>query len=157
MKCLYCGCLESKVVDSRPSEDGHSIRRRRECVKCAKRFTTYEKIEELPLIIVKKDGRRENFEREKVFMGIQKSCEKLPIAIDDIEKLVDEVVKEAYNSLAREISTKQIGDMVMKRLKFLDEVAYVRFASIYRSFTDINSFMDELRDLIDNKNGKNNE
>ena len=148
MKCLYCGCTDSKVIDSRPTDEGTAIRRRRECMECSKRFTTYEKIEELPLLVVKKDGRRETFDTNKILLGVRKACEKRPIPAADMEKLVDDVVRELLNSLSQEITTTQIGELIMKRLKQLDEVAYVRFASVYREFKDLNTFMQELTDLM---------
>lgn len=148
MKCPFCGYLESKVVDSRPTDEGSTIRRRRECIKCSKRFTTYEKIEHLPLFIIKKDGRREVFDSNKIMAGLLKACEKRPVAIKDLEGLVGDVEKTLYNSLEQEITSETIGQMVMERLKELDEVAYVRFASVYRQFKDINTFMKELEKLL---------
>lgn len=148
MKCRYCSCLESRVVDSRPTEDGTSIRRRRECTGCGKRFTTYEKIEELPLMVVKRDGTREEFNSEKILSGVRKACEKRPVSIAEMTGLVDEVTREVYNSLDQEVTTIRIGELVMQRLRELDEVAYVRFASVYRSFKDINTFMQELQMLL---------
>lgn len=153
MKCLYCGCRDSKVIDSRPTDEGLSIRRRRECMKCGKRFTTYEKIEELPIVVVKKDGTREQFDSGKLLIGVRKACEKRPISYQAIEQLVDEVMREAFGSLKQEVSSIEIGEMVMKRLKDLDEVAYVRFASVYRSFKDINTFLEELKALKGEKQG----
>lgn len=151
MKCLFCGCTESRVVDSRPTDEGTAIRRRRECAQCGKRFTTYEKIEELPTVVVKKDGRRESFDSDKILAGVRKACEKRPVAQPDIDKLVDDVMRDCFNSLEQEVSSQQIGEMVMDRLKDLDEVAYVRFASVYRSFKDIPSFFEELNTLMRNK------
>lgn len=151
MKCLYCGHPESKVIDSRPTDGGSSIRRRRECINCGKRFTTYEKLENLPIMVVKKDGRRENFDSDKILFGVRKACEKRPIPYKKIEQLIDDVVREVFNSLAQEISTQEVGEMVMKKLKELDEVAYVRFASVYRSFKDINTFMSELKAMLAEK------
>ncbi|MFU0799203.1 MAG: transcriptional regulator NrdR [Xylanivirga thermophila] len=148
MKCPFCGYLESKVVDSRPTDEGSTIRRRRECINCSKRFTTYEKIEHLPLFIIKKDGRREVFDSNKIMAGLLKACEKRPVAIKDLEGLVGDVEKTLYNSLEQEITSETIGQMVMERLKKLDEVAYVRFASVYRQFKDINTFMKELEKLL---------
>ncbi len=148
MKCMYCGCTESKVVDSRSTEDGLSIRRRRECAICGKRFTTYETVETTPIFVVKMDGNREAFDENKLKGGIMKSCEKRPVPIYKIDKLVDDIKKQIYNSLEQEISSKQIGEMVMAGLKEIDEVAYVRFASVYRSFKDISSFMKELENMI---------
>jgi transcriptional repressor NrdR len=151
MKCPYCGNSESKVVDSRPTEEETAIRRRRECEKCTKRFTTYEKIEEVPLVIIKKDGNREVYQRGKLINGFLKACEKRPVSLKQIEEVVDEIEKELYNSMDKEIDSKKIGEMVMKRLKQLDDVAYVRFASVYRQFKDLNTFMDELNKLINER------
>ena len=151
MKCPYCGFFEDRVIDSRPTDEGSSIRRRRECSKCLKRFTTYEKVESLPLMVIKKDKSREPFDREKLLNGMLRACEKRPVSIDDLERVVDEIESQIYNSLQREITSQDIGEMVMARLKNLDEVAYVRFASVYRQFRDINSFMDELRKLLNEK------
>ena len=148
MKCRYCSSTESKVVDSRPTEDGTSIRRRRECINCGKRFTTYEKIEEIPIMVIKKDGTREPFDSEKILSGVRKACEKRPVSPADMELLVDNVVREVFNSLEQEVRSEAIGEMVMNRLKDLDEVAYVRFASVYRQFKDINTFMNELKILL---------
>ena len=148
MKCRYCSSTESKVVDSRPTEDGTSIRRRRECINCGKRFTTYEKIEEIPIMVIKKDGTREPFDSEKILSGVRKACEKRPVSPADMELLVDNVVREVFNSLEQEVKSEAIGEMVMSRLKDLDEVAYVRFASVYRQFKDINTFMNELKILL---------
>ncbi|MCI6966054.1 transcriptional regulator NrdR [bacterium] len=149
MKCRYCLGTESKVVDSRPTDDGTSIRRRRECISCGKRFTTYEKIEEIPIMVVKKDGRREAFDSTKILAGIRKSCEKRPVSAADQDKLVDEVVREVFNTLEQEVTSNYIGELVMKGLKQLDEVSYVRFASVYRQFKDINTFMEELKLLLE--------
>ena len=151
MKCPYCGSSESKVVDSRPTVEEAAIRRRRECEKCSKRFTTYEKIEEMPLIIVKKDGSREAYQRSKMLNGILRACEKRPISISTIEQMADEIEKELYNSMEKEIDSKKIGEMVMSKLKQIDDVAYVRFASVYRQFKDINIFLEELNKLIDER------
>ncbi|MCL2202049.1 MAG: transcriptional regulator NrdR [Oscillospiraceae bacterium] len=148
MKCPFCGFSESKVVDSRPAEEGATIRRRRECLQCQKRFTTYEIMERLPLIVVKKDGSRQTFDKQKLVNGILRACEKRPVAIADIQMVADEIEQELQNSLEREIRTTEVGEMVMSRLKSLDEVAYVRFASVYRQFRDINTFMDELNKLL---------
>lgn len=147
MKCRYCSSTESKVVDSRPTEDGTSIRRRRECINCGKRFTTYEKIEEIPIMVIKKDGTREPFDSEKILSGVRKA-RKAPVSTADMELLVDNVVREVFNSLEQEVKSEAIGEMVMSRLKDLDEVAYVRFASVYRQFKDINTFMNELKILL---------
>ncbi|MBE5785794.1 MAG: transcriptional repressor NrdR [Clostridiales bacterium] len=149
MKCRYCLGTESKVVDSRPTDDGTSIRRRRECISCGKRFTTYEKIEEIPIMVVKKDGSREAFDSAKILAGIRKACEKRPVPAAEQDKLVDEVVREVFNTLEQEVTSTYIGELVMKGLKQLDEVAYVRFASVYRQFKDINTFMAELKLLLE--------
>ena len=151
MRCPYCECEESKVVDSRPIESGHAIRRRRECMKCNKRFTTYENIEEIPLIIIKKDGNRQVYNRSKLLNGIIRACEKRPVSIEQMEEIVDDIEKTLYNSMKKEITTDYIGELVMDRLKHIDEVAYVRFASVYRQFKDLNTFMDELEKIIKEK------
>ena len=148
MKCVYCGCLESKVIDSRSSEDGTTIRRRRECLKCGKRFTTYETVETTPVLVVKAGGNRQVFDPNKVKSGIIKACEKRPVPMQKIDALVDDIQKKVYNQLDQEITSKQIGELVMDGLKDIDEVAYVRFASVYRSFKDISSFMAELEQMI---------
>ncbi|MDD3838963.1 MAG: transcriptional regulator NrdR [Clostridia bacterium] len=153
MKCPFCGCRESKVVDSRPTDDGDTIRRRRECESCEKRFTTYEKIENIPIMVIKKDGRREAFDSSKIMNGLLKACEKRPVPVDKMEDIVQDIEKRVYNSLKKEITSNQIGELVMQRLKDLDEVAYVRFASVYRQFKDINTFMGELEKLIKENNG----
>lgn len=151
MKCPFCGFEESKVIDSRPTDEGERIRRRRECTKCAKRFTTYEVIENVPIIVVKKDKSREAFDRDKLFRGILRSCEKRPVSIDTIDDMVDSIEATLQNSLEREVTSVRIGEMVMEKLKAVDEVAYVRFASVYRQFRDINTFMDELAKLLSEK------
>lgn len=151
MKCPYCGYQESKVVDSRHSEDGGSIRRRRECLACQKRFTTYETVESLPVFVVKKDNSREPFDRSKVLNGMLRACEKRPVSTAALEEAVKEIEQVVQNSLEREVSTDFIGELVMERLKALDEVAYVRFASVYRQFKDINSFMHELNKILEEK------
>ena len=151
MKCPYCGYQESKVVDSRHSEDGQSIRRRRECLSCQKRFTTYETVESLPMVVIKRDNSRQSFDRNKVLNGMLRACEKRPVAMADLEAASDEIEQVIQNSLDREVSTTQIGELVMERLKPLDEVAYVRFASVYRQFKDINSFMRELNKILEEK------
>jgi len=151
MKCRYCASIESKVIDSRPTEDGSAIRRRRECINCGKRFTTYEKIEEIPIMVVKRDGRREPFDSEKIRIGIRKACEKRPIAADVQDKLVEDVTREVFNTLASEVTTRDIGEILMRKLKDVDEVAYVRFASVYREFKDTQTFMKELQHLLDAK------
>ena len=153
MKCPSCGDLENKVVDSRLSKEGDMIRRRRECLGCTNRFTTYERIEEILPMVIKKDGRREPFDRQKIFFGIQKACEKRPISIENQEDLVDRVVKAVQDGGEKEISSQIIGENVMKELHGMDEVAYVRFASVYRSFKDINEFMSELKDMLRDKKG----
>lgn len=151
MNCPFCSHYESKVVDSRPTDEGQSIRRRRECIACGRRFTTYEKVEEIPLIVIKKSGNREPFNRNKILKGVIKSCEKRPVALKDIENIVNEIEKQLYNSMEKEIKTEFIGELVMDHIKKLDEVAYVRFASVYREFKDINTFMGELRKLLKEK------
>lgn len=151
MKCPYCGYLESKVVDSRPADEGASIRRRRECLSCHKRFTTYETMESLPLMVIKKDGSRQSFDRGKVMGGLIRACEKRPVSYQTLEGLVSEIEQVLQNQMDREISSSKIGELVMERLKQLDEVAYVRFASVYREFKDINSFLAELNHLMENK------
>lgn len=152
MKCPFCGYEESKVIDSRPTDEGEKIRRRRECISCAKRFTTYEIIESVPIVVVKKDKSRQAFDRVKLFNGVLKSCEKRPVSIEQIDKLVGEIEAELQNSLDREVTSVHIGELVMEKLKNLDEVAYVRFASVYRQFKDINTFMDELTKLLHRDN-----
>ena len=151
MKCPYCSFEESKVIDSRPTDEGERIRRRRECLNCQKRFTTYEIIESLPIIVIKKDKSREPFNREKVLNGIMRACEKRPVSLDTIEKIVDDIEVSISNSLDREVSTRKIGELIMDKLKNVDEVAYVRFASVYRQFKDINTFMEELNNLLREK------
>jgi len=148
MKCPFCGYSESKVVDSRPAEEGATIRRRRECLSCQKRFTTYEIMERLPLIVVKKDGSRQTFDKQKLINGMLRACEKRPVPLAKLTEVADEIEQELQNSLEREIKTTDVGEMIMNGLKNLDEVAYVRFASVYRQFRDINSFMDELNRLL---------
>lgn len=148
MKCPYCGFVEDKVIDSRPTDENAAIRRRRECSKCLRRFTTYEKVESVPLMVIKKDKTRQSFDREKLLNGLLRACEKRPVSVDDLEKMVDGIESQILNTLKREITTQEIGEMVMARLKDLDEVAYVRFASVYRQFRDINTFMDELHKLL---------
>ena len=149
MKCPYCGFKESKVVDSRPAEEGSSLRRRRECLSCSKRFTTYETVESLPMVVVKRDGSRQTFDRRKLVNGMLRACEKRPVSVAQLEKLGEEIEQELQNSLEREISTEHVGELVMDKLKGVDEVAYVRFASVYRQFKDINTFMRELNKLLD--------
>lgn len=149
MKCPFCEFHDSKVIDSRAAEEGNSIRRRRECLQCAKRFTTYEMVEDLPLRVVKKDGRRMAFDRSKILNGLMKACEKRPISLEVLEETADKVEKELRNSMEREIPSRLIGEVLMKHLKNLDHVSYVRFASVYREFTDIDNFMQELEALKD--------
>ena len=151
MKCPYCGYQESKVVDSRHSDDGLSIRRRRECLQCQRRFTTYETVESLPIVVVKKDGSRQSFDRNKILNGMLRACEKRPVSLAALETAALDIEQILQNSLEREVSTGQIGELVMERLKPLDEVAYVRFASVYRQFKDINSFMRELNKILEEK------
>lgn len=152
MKCPFCGYSESKVIDSRPTDEGERIRRRRECMNCGKRFTTYEIIESVPIIVVKKDKSRESFDRNKLFNGLLRACEKRPVSIETIERIVDEIETTLQNSLDREVTSIHIGELAMDKLKDTDEVAYVRFASVYRQFKDINTFMDELAKLLGEKN-----
>lgn len=151
MKCPYCGFEESKVIDSRPTEDGEKIRRRRECLKCAARFTTYEMVETMPIIVIKKDKSREPFKRVKVLNGMLKSCEKRPISLNVIENSVNKIESKVQNSMVKEINSSDIGKYVMAALKDIDKVAYVRFAAVYREFDDVNSLMDELRRLLADK------
>ena len=151
MKCPYCGYKESKVIDSRPAEEGSSIRRRRECLSCARRFTTYETVESLPMVVIKKDGSRQSFDRQKVLRGMIRACEKRPVALAELERIADEIEQELQNSMEREIRTEAIGEKVMERLRKVDQVAYVRFASVYRQFKDIDTFMAELNKLLAEK------
>ena len=151
MKCPFCGFTDSKVIDSRPAEDGTTIRRRRECLDCAKRFTTYEIIERMPLVVIKRDGSRESFDKVKIINGVIRACEKRPVTMTQIETLAEEIELELRGRLESEVKSEVIGEMVMARLKDLDEVAYVRFASVYRSFKDINTFMEELTKLLGDK------
>ena len=151
MKCPYCAYPESKVVDSRPADEGASIRRRRECLSCHKRFTTYETMESLPLMVVKKDGSRQSFDRNKVLGGLIRACEKRPVPYHQLEELVNEIEQVLQNQMEREVPSSLIGELVMDRLKKIDEVAYVRFASVYRQFKDINTFMHELNKLLEDK------
>lgn len=148
MNCPFCGYEESKVIDSRPTDEGQRIRRRRECLQCAKRFTTYEIIESLPIIVIKKDKSRETFNRDKLMTGLLRACEKRPVSIDTLDNMIDEIEVNIQNSLDREVSSEHIGELVMEKLKKIDEVAYVRFASVYRQFKDINTFMSELSKLL---------
>lgn len=151
MRCPYCGCEDSKVVDSRPTDEGERIRRRRECFNCAKRFTTYEIVESTPLMVVKRDNSREPFSREKLTNGVLRACEKRPVSVDEIDAVIDRVELKVYGSVEREISSAKVGEYTMEYLKDLDEVAYVRFASVYRQFKDIHSFMTELQKMLDEK------
>ena len=152
MKCPFCGYTESKVIDSRPAEEGATIRRRRECLACGKRFTNFEIIERLPLVVVKRDGSRQSFDKVKLINGMVRACEKRPVSLETLERIADEIEQELQSNLEREIRTVDVGEMVMERLKDIDEVAYVRFASVYRSFKDINTFMEELSKLLVDKN-----
>ena len=151
MRGPFCGYSESKVIDSRPAEEGSTIRRRRECLSCQKRFTTYEIIERLPLVVVKRDGSRQSFDKVKLINGMVRACEKRPVPLQTLEKIAEDIEQELQGNLEREVSTSVIGEMVMTRLKGVDEVAYVRFASVYRSFKDINTFMEELSKLLTEK------
>lgn len=151
MKCPYCANLESKVVDSRPSNEGASIRRRRECLECHKRFTTYETMESMPIIVIKKNGGRQAFDRHKLLTSMLKACEKRTISLSALEKAAEEIEQELQNELGGEVTSEKIGELVMEKLKSIDEVAYVRFASVYRQFKDINTFMDELTKLLNNR------
>ena len=152
MRCLYCNCTESTVIDSRSADDERTIRRRRECMGCGRRFTTYETIEVAPILVVKNDGTRQAFDVGKIKRGIIKACEKRPVPIEKIDEVAEDISKRIYNSMEQEISSKKIGEMVMEELQKLDEVAYVRYASVYRSFKDISSFMAELQKMIEKKN-----
>ena len=154
MKCPFCSYEESKVIDSRPADDGERIRRRRECIKCGKRFTTYEIIESVPIVVVKKDKSRQVFDRQKLFNGMIKACEKRPVTTDDIDRAVNDIELQLQNSLDREVTSIQIGELAMEKLKAIDDVAYVRFASVYRQFRDINTFMQELNKLLEKETNK---
>lgn len=147
MRCLYCGNMESKVVDSRSTEDGTAIRRRRECLNCGKRFTTYEKIESVPIIVIKKDGSRQQYDRDKLQRGIMNACASRPVSMDMVDGILDEIETAIRNSLEREVSSVKIGEMVMERLRLIDEVSYVRFASVYKQFKDIETFRKELEEM----------
>ena len=151
MRCPFCSYGESKVIDSRPAEEGTSIRRRRECLSCGKRFTTYETVESLPMVVVKKDGSRQSFDRRKVLGGMIRACEKRPVPLAELERIADEIEQDLQNSMDREISTELIGERVMERLRAVDQVAYVRFASVYRQFKDIDTFMAEVSKLLSEK------
>lgn len=148
MKCPFCGFAESKVMDSRPTDEGSRIRRRRECLQCAKRFTTYEIMESLPIIVVKRDKSRESFDRDKLLNGMLRACQKRPVSIQMLEQVIDDIEAQIQNSLEREVTSRRIGEYAMEKLKAIDEVAYVRFASVYREFKDINSFQEEISRLI---------
>lgn len=154
MKCPFCETNDTKVINSRPTEEGHAIRRRRECDNCGKRFTTYEKVEEVLFMVIKKDGSREAFDRNKVLNGIMKACEKRPVPMADIEKIVSDIERGLNNMMEKEIESKVIGEVIMEHLKQLDEVAYVRFASVYRQFTDVNTFIAEIEKLLNSGKGK---
>lgn len=149
MKCPYCGYLESKVIDTRPTEDGSSIRRRRECMECTKRYTTYEKVETLPILVIKKDHSREPFDKEKIINGLVRATQKRPVSMQQMEQIADDIERSISNRMVSEITSDDIGNMVMERLKSVDEVAYVRFASVYRQFRDINTFFEEIKSLMD--------
>ncbi len=151
MKCMFCGCMNSRVIDSRPNEDGSAIRRRRECEGCGRRFTTYERIDLVPMMVVKKDGRREPFDPDKLRSGVVKACEKRPIPMQKLDELVADIQTRVESDYDREVTSAQLGDMVMDRLKEIDEVAYVRFAAVYRHFKDIQTFMEELSKLLTRK------
>ena len=153
MKCPFCGYSESKVIDARPADEGASTRRRRECLGCQKRFTTYETVERMPLVVVKRDGSRQTFDKIKLSNGMLRACEKRPVGLQEIERIADDIEQELMGKLDHEISSEAVGNMVMDRLKDLDEVAYVRFASVYRQFKDINTFMEELTKLLSDRNG----
>ncbi|MGE5586857.1 MAG: transcriptional regulator NrdR [Clostridia bacterium] len=151
MKCPYCGHPDSRVIDSRATDEGAAIRRRRECVSCERRFTTYEVVDEVPLMVVKKDGRREPFNRNKILTGLMKACQKRPVPMKVLEEITSDVERELRGRLEREVSSREIGEMVIRRLRDLDKVAYVRFASVYREFKDIDTFMDELKKLLNDE------
>ena len=151
MRCPYCSFTESKVIDSRPTEENNSIRRRRECLRCGKRFTTYEKLESIALVVIKKDDSRQPFNRNKILKGIMTACEKRPISLAQMERITDEIESELSQSMEREVRSTRIGELVMKKLRKLDEVAYVRFASVYKQFDDVNTFMEELTKLLKQK------
>ncbi len=154
MKCPYCGESESKVIDSRPTDDGEKIRRRRECLVCRRRFTTYEVVETAPLMVIKKDHAREVFDRHKLLNGMLRACEKRPVSYQQLEAAVGRIEKQLLNSYDREVTSQHIGDLAMEELKKIDDVAYVRFASVYRQFSDVNTFMEELKDLLDSRTGE---
>ncbi|MBC8061735.1 MAG: transcriptional repressor NrdR [Clostridiaceae bacterium] len=151
MKCPFCGYEESKVIDSRSTEDNLAIRRRRECLKCSKRYTTYEKIEDIPILVIKKDSSREYFDKSKIINGLIKACQKRPVSRKQVEEITDDIEKQLSNQMLTEIKSDYIGELIMDRLKFIDEVSYVRFASVYRQFKDINTFMEEIKNLMSDK------
>jgi transcriptional repressor NrdR len=151
MRCPYCGAFDSRVLDSRPAEEGNSVRRRRECSECGRRFTTYERVDELPLMVVKKDGRRETFDRSKLLAGLITACQKRPVPTNALEELAGEIERDLKSTMEREVHSRDIGEQVMRRLRELDEVAYVRFASVYREFRDVQEFMREIEQLITRK------
>lgn len=157
MKCPYCGEMDSKVIDSRPADDGSKIRRRRECLVCGKRFTTYEVVETVPLMVIKKDRSRQTFDRQKLINGMMRACEKRPVSYQMLERAVDNIEQTLLNSYDREVTSLYIGELAMQELRKIDEVAYVRFASVYRQFGDINTFMDELKDLLNNRSSETEE
>ena len=157
MKCPYCGELESKVIDSRPTEDGEKIRRRRECLRCGKRFTTYEIVETVPLMVIKKDRSRQVFDRQKLLGGMLRACEKRPVSYEMLERAVDNIVQSLLNSYEREVTSIHIGELAMEELKKIDEVAYVRFASVYRQFSDLNTFMNELKEMLSKRSEQTEE
>ena len=151
MKCPYCACEDSKVIDSRPTDDSERIRRRRECSKCQKRFTTYEIIETVPLMVIKKDKSRESFDRQKLFNSLRRACDKRAVSVDELESVVNDIEQALHNSMEREVATEVIGELAMEHLRKLDEVSYVRFASVYREFKDLHTFMDELAKMLSEK------
>lgn len=151
LKCPYCGCEESKVMDSRSTDDNLAIRRRRECLECKKRYTTYEKVEDIPILVVKKDSSREYFDKSKIISGLVKSCQKRPVSRQQIEEMANEIEKVLSNKMLTEVKSEHIGEMIMEKLKSIDEISYVRFASVYRQFKDVNSFMEELKTLMSKK------
>lgn len=155
LRCPFCGFFDTKVLDTRSAEDGNYIRRRRECGECLKRFTTYEKIEDVPMVVIKKDGSRQVFDSNKILNGLIKSCEKRPVPLKELERITTEIERELRNDMEREISSTQIGELVMDKLKSVDEVAYVRFASVYREFKDISTFIEEIESLLRKKQGGN--
>jgi transcriptional repressor NrdR len=151
LKCPFCSYEESKVIDSRSTEDNMAIRRRRECLKCSKRYTTYEKVEDIPILVIKKDSSREYFDKSKIINGLIKACQKRPVSRKQVEEISDEIEKQLSNQMLTEVKSDYIGELIMDRLKFIDEVAYVRFASVYRQFKDINTFMEEIKNLMSDK------